>query len=121
MTNPPPPPLDLEELKRLAAEATPGPWAAAGTEVWCDTRHEACCGNPIGYEMECCGNSITEGEYACIAETGEVNARLIVAAVNSLPALIAIAEEVERLRARNAMLEDALDQAHSERSEDHWP
>ena len=62
MTNPS---LDLEELKRLAAEATPGPWSYLfSTLVTYGKQHE--------------------------------NKAFALAAVNSLPALIA---EVERLRA----------------------
>ena len=76
MTNPS---LDLEELKQLAAEASPGPWIFRWDELFSATGKTLLASTNVG-----------EG----VVEI-EADGSLIVAAVNSLPALIA---EVERLR-----------------------
>ena len=91
----------LAELRQLLAEATEGPWFVASREgddeawwIWADrdepfTVAQASYGGP---------DNRTDGE----AE--EADAALIVAAVNALPALLAAAEERDRLRAAIEML-----------------
>ena len=89
--------LDMEELKRLAAEATPGPWRYDEQDGRKNQRF-------ICFEEIVTDYSPTKllatvsGTAWKPGRSAVPNARLIVAAVNSLPALIAIAEEVERLR-----------------------
>lgn len=94
----PPPRMDLEELKRLAKEATPGPWMAAakpssvvGWPVVSQTGRVIC---DVNYVQHSQIDLPVPGDRAFNTES-KANAHLIVAAVNSLPALI---EEVERLR-----------------------
>lgn len=72
---------DLDALEALLGKATPGPW---GQE-------------PFGLIVSQEENE--SGKHALIADpTGDANAALIVAAVNSLPALIARVRELERER-----------------------
>ena len=111
-------PLDLEELKRLAKESTPGPWNVCNKGD-CSCKAIWCADNPIaevtvgdwgddypsvrlvGSSLELKAEAYMEQiTYGTIDEkVAKSNARYIVAAVNSLPALIA---EVERLRALEA-------------------
>jgi hypothetical protein len=39
------PQVDVEELERLEAKATPGRWETTGSDIWIDTREQVCCGN----------------------------------------------------------------------------
>jgi hypothetical protein len=88
-------PIPIEELKRLIAEATKGPW-----------KHVSYCG------MDLIGTGDRPREPAnhiCqLSDKNEAaNAALITAAVNSLPSLIA---EVERLREAGSALIARLDE-----------
>jgi len=90
---------ELEELKKLLAEATPGPWKIE--------RGKRCIQGPDTRE----GDSLvltsmmggaTKWSHSPYSEycvpgmkEGDANAALIVAAVNALPALIARVEEME--------------------------
>jgi len=95
--------MDLEGLKKLLAEATPGPWVGVPAD---DYAIEAAAYPPdypgrfpeddTGFYLAIFGNHP--------ADYGEANRDLAVAAVNALPALI---ERVERL-------EDLLGQFVSE-------
>jgi hypothetical protein len=75
--------MTTERLKELLAKATEGPWEQDGLELLVPGR---------GVTARC-PTPQNGGTTDCVA-----NAELIHAAVNSLPALIARIEEVERLR-----------------------
>lgn len=104
--------IDLEGLEKLIAEATDTPWrkgiedgAIYATEIDDDR-----------------GWSIVVAEKVC-----EANAALIVAAVNALPELIAMARRVEGLdylrpevQAFARRMEDALRRKDSERGGNSW-
>lgn len=83
--------FDIDELEQLLAAATPGEWALYGD---C----EISAGNLVA--MIECMFSETEA-------TDKSNASLIVAARNSLPAMLT---EIRELRAENARLKEALDE-----------
>ena len=74
--------IDLEKLERLHAEATPGPWTQRGNFIFCAQNKR------LAY---------VEAERALDLQT----AAYIVAACNSLPALIA---ELKAARAENGEL-----------------
>ena len=82
-------PIDLEELERLLAEATPGPWTVSE----CDDLHAA-------------GIHAAEEKYPFGTTSANEEARLIVAAVNALPALISEIRELRADRERLDWLED---------------
>jgi hypothetical protein len=84
----------IEELKRLIAKATPGPWVAEREQY----------SNSPAYSY--CVRALTEPKKTAVAYTDmngsrstkaerDSNAALIAAAVNALPALIAAAEAVQ--------------------------
>ena len=80
---------DLDALEALAAKATPGPW-------WQE---------PFGLIVS--QNENESGKRAFIAApTGDANATLIVAAVNTLPALIKRVRELERERQNYRAMRD---------------
>lgn len=92
----------LAELERLEREATPGPWSTCKM-MPSDGHDEAVAvldadGFRANDVCDCYGDSRVERE---------ANARVIVAARNALPALVA---EVRRLREENAM-RDQRDEA----------
>lgn len=89
--------LDLEALTAVAKAATPGPWTYADNapmsygSAWVNAPE-------VKNLATCDGVRKSEHHGFCLVmnpEENERNARLIVAAVNALPALI---EEVKRLR-----------------------
>ena len=69
----------LDELRRLLAEATPGPWFTYEWDVWASDAH--------GEEFVVYSNPHTKPD-----------ADLIVAAVNALPALLRVAEAAQHQR-----------------------
>lgn len=83
------PDIDTKKLRRLMEEATPGPWS-----VWANY------GAPMvrvsGYD----DRTVTSGMY-------RIDATLIVAMHNALPALLSEAEEAKRLREELAALRAA--------------
>lgn len=94
--------LDLKELRRVAGEATPGPWEAADTVVW---REESvpvsfpiCCGNDLP-SGECCGNAVEGCEWervqSEIANAGTNDCAFIAAA--NPATVIALLDEIDRL------------------------
>lgn len=96
--------IDLEELKRLHAAATPGEWRNKDTAAWA---------HPTAYvESVDCGHNIarlsldltcTVGKYEREVE----NATYIAAIHNAFPAIVAKLEAAQRLR-------DALQILHDE-------
>lgn len=100
--------LSLDDLERLHAEATPGPWRR-----WADIADEGV-GNmwveglPLGAVAVGTRNGVGALGDAVAAGTNGRHADLIVAAVNALPSLIATAREAETLRARVTMLESVV-------------
>ena len=71
----------IAKLRELLAAATPGPWRKDGyKDIWSGTDRET---------------RQFLGAMACACETCETNAALIVAAVNALPALLAVAEAAQ--------------------------
>jgi len=105
---------ELEQLRKLLAEATPGPWKIE--------RGKRCIQGPDTRE----GDSLvltsmmggaTKWSHSPYSEycvpgmkEGDANAALIVAAVNALPGLIARVEEMERLRAERDRAQRACEQ-----------
>lgn len=82
--------VDTAELRRLLAEATPGPWRTeVGGQVWSWVR-------PNGRRFVATTRYRTHPEDA-------PNAALIVAAVNALPGLL---DRIEELEAENALLRE---------------
>lgn len=73
----------LDELERLHQAATPGPWYSNRAD-------------PAPYEI-CSGNPRTPDLLIAAAPEYGVNADLIVAAVNALPALLAAARAAQAL------------------------
>lgn len=88
---------DLSALEGLLGEATPGLWAIDGRFLVTSDKIE------LDMERRC----IADLDYFHMP-FNHANAALIVAAVNALPALLAIAGEVEGLRAENEALREAL-------------
>jgi hypothetical protein len=88
---------ELTELERLCKQATPGPWRYDDGRTDGDER-----GKPAWVD------TITAAGHTLIAEPSDhpgldamdANARLIVAAVNALPRLVARVRELEAERAR---------------------
>lgn len=74
--------IDLDELERLAAQATPGPWF-----VTCN------CTGKTFYTIK--NDRVYIGETLGVYN-GEANAAYIVAACNAVPELIARVRELER-------------------------
>ena len=74
----------LDRLKKIIAQATPGPWAVNqdGAEEW-------------WYSDTILGEG---GAGGALASCTEGNAELIVTAINALPALIAVAEAAVKYR-----------------------
>lgn len=83
--------IDIDEIERLLAAATPGDWRTEeldqGVQIWCGSYY-------IGETRDYTGD----------------DAALIVALRNSAPTLIAAARRVEVLERENARLWDALDE-----------
>lgn len=73
----------LDELERMEKAATPGPWYSNRTE-------------PAPYEI-CSGNPRTPDLLAAVVPEYGMNADLIVAARNALPALLAVARAAQAL------------------------
>lgn len=106
--------LNIPELRRLHAAATPGEWcyddgvtdlegtpdAERGRPAWITTRGNKLIAEPSG----------TNGELACIPNLSEMdaNGKCIAASHNALPALLDAAEERDALKA-------AKDGAYQER------
>jgi hypothetical protein len=90
-------PADLDALEKLHGKATPVPWTrtASGDKHWLrEVRDQE--GNGLAW----CG-SLSDSR-------ARANAALIVAAVNALPALLALAREAIELRERVAAAEVLL-------------
>lgn len=95
-------PIDLEELERLAAQATPGPWF-----------HTTC-------DMVGTTESFFDEDFLCVCRTdvpeenkhSTDNAAYVVAACNAVPELIAenraLQERVQELEAQRAYLAKLL-------------
>jgi NADPH-dependent ferric siderophore reductase len=89
--------MNIDDLKKLLAAATPGPWHVGHNElgdpqgpmsIWPDT-------SMVGAVIARCGpQGMSQGWF----EQPAKDAALIVAAVNALPELLAMAEENARLR-----------------------
>lgn len=79
----------VEALRALEAAATPGPW---------DSEDGESVGHGDQWIAHMSNHNPEHPDYARVA----VDAELIAAARNALPALLAVAEEAERLRARLA-------------------
>lgn len=87
--------IDLEELERLAAQATPGPWAANNWgRVWYTSNH-----NSKRLVCDTMRNTVRN------PKSWRANARLIAAMRNAVPELIA---RVRELEAENADLRNQL-------------
>lgn len=99
--------FDIDELERLLAAATPGEWFKARS----GKRMSADYSQPFGLLAEHDGNHCIVAGLFGDTRGGEpsagANAALIVAARNSLPAMLT---EIRELRAENARLKDALDE-----------
>ena len=88
--------LNIPELRKLLAEATPRPWEVA-TYTDSDYSIEICHGLSIA------PNGIKTAEWicevgdgtGCISEVVEANVNLILATINALPDLL---DEIERLQ-----------------------
>lgn len=99
MTHPTP-----EALRKLVAEATPGPWLANRDVIWHegveDTRRPMCCNRPLA-NGDCCGNPVMGGYYGPTQErhasASPNDAALIVALVNAAPLLIDALERAQPL------------------------
>jgi hypothetical protein len=101
--------LDINELRRLLAEATPGPWEYSPSDSYCD------CGKGCETPATCddwytaCTASVPQahtvdcGDYFGLSDN---NAALIVAAVNALPALL---DRIEKLEGALTKLLDRVD------------
>lgn len=83
--------IDLNELERLMAEATPGPWEVSE----CDDLHAA-------------GIHAAEEKHPFGTTSANEEARLIVAAVNALPNLIRELRELRADRVRRDWLNAAF-------------
>jgi hypothetical protein len=93
--------IDLDELERLAAEATPGPWVIRHGDGWY---------NKHSYEIEASNEShVAETLYAY---NGEADAAYITAACNAVPELIAenraLQERVRELERQRVYLAKLL-------------
>jgi len=106
--------LNIPELRKLLAEATPRPWEVA-TYTDSDYSIEICHGLSIA------PNGIKTAEWicevgdgtGCISEVVEANVNLILATINALPDLL---DEIERLRMALVSIRDGTySTAHSER------
>lgn len=87
--------IERDELARLRSEATQGEWTA---EVWLANDGGWCAVGPLCDEQD--GDGADEDEPGCDAEMqAQKDARLIAAAVNALPQLLADSAELERVKA----------------------
>jgi hypothetical protein len=111
-------PIDLQELERLLAKATPGPWRHAIDDTdfgyWWGQAPEngpecLIMANDASGELRsvCC--TCDDG----IADEGQIaNARLIVSAVNALPNLIAEIRELRADRERLDRIREEIGSVH---------
>ena len=98
----------LDEIKRLHAEATPGPWE------WDDDHRDANDKPLPGREHETV-NHVSTYEHGHITEFCEPkNGRLIAFVRNNLPALIEAAERTEKLEAALLRALECLDDENTE-------
>ena len=94
---------ELDALKALAAKATPGPWESSHSiDPPSNDDYHPDNPNREGWSE----GPIVTGVYRDVKAQVEADARYIAAACNAAPALVA---EVERLTARVAELEIALE------------
>ena len=85
----------IDDIKRLLAEATPGPWTLTSTSL------EIC----IKHNARVIGTMLSVDEH-----DGKADARLIVSAVNALPALLADLEAAQKqITTLRAALEEIAD------------
>lgn len=93
-------PEEIAALKELLAKATPGPWAV-------EYGHEKQDGQ-MYWQVHDGQDAIANNQF-CYARNSDQNAALIVAAINALPSLIAIAEREAGARGEVAFLPPAGD------------
>jgi len=91
--------IDIANLRELRAKATPGQWRAGTPE---DTRVLATADN---------GRTITVCRHTAASPQASDDRDLIVAAVNALPALLAIAEAAEAACDDGPFVDDACPMA----------
>jgi len=80
---------DIEEMRLLLKEATPGPW-----RWWTSNSHHRLSSDPSGKDGDVI-HAYRAKDGLCVIAVKEADAALIVAAVNELPALL---DELEALR-----------------------
>lgn len=92
----------MDDLKKLMAEATPGPWFVSGVRF--KMNRSEWHGIMSYNEAKKQDDNVCLVGYDPRTGEGHADARLIVAAVNALPELLALREENERLREVLAVL-----------------
>ena len=88
---------EIERLRALLAEATPGPWEADDTSDWTNDSYGDEEGKPptSGWFRNCGVGKVDAGDYSTLTFA---DAALIAAAVNALPALLEVAEVAAEFR-----------------------
>ena len=79
--------IDLDELERMVAEATPGPWVQRKALIKSDGEYDFGIGAFIGGKQQCIAEFFGRSSWSDLLPA-EANARLIAAAREALPALI---------------------------------
>lgn len=104
--------FDIDELERLLAAATPGEWVTEFDLFDAGDHATAVClpgkAGEIGTFLAYCQHNWNEADYSerrISWKEATANAALIVAARNSLPAMLT---EIRELRAENARLKGAI-------------
>ena len=104
--------MNTTELRRLLDAATPGPWHARATDDWkCQTafyvstipgsgmQHDGQRGLDIDADIDSdniIAVTLLQSPPVATAEASDANTELIAAAVNALPALLAMVEAAEK-------------------------
>ncbi len=104
--------FDIDELERLLADATPGEWVSEFDPMDDGDHATAVClpgkAGAIGTFLAYCQHNWNEADYSerrISWKEATANAALIVAARNSLPAILT---EIRELRAENARLREVV-------------
>jgi len=105
--------MTIEELRRMLDAATPGPWYARATDDWksqnalyistipgSGMQHDGQRGLDIDADIDSdniIAVTLLQSPPVATAEASDANTELIAAAVNALPALLAVVEAAQEI------------------------